>query len=754
MKDCFSSDFLSKYEILQIIGEGSFGRVYEGRQLSLGRTVAIKCLLPARTSREEHLKRFRREANILASLRHPGIIQIFDYGIDEGMPFIVEEFLNGQTLDELLEIHGRMDTEEMVEIGCQIAEALDYAHTHSVVHRDLKPANVFVSADNKITVLDFGLAKTTDDSTAITQTGSVVGTYLYMAPEALEGEPVGKAADIYGLGVILYHGLSGKFPHEIDSPHSIMKKVLEPPTSLAEYASHLPRGLCQAIDKALIKDPTKRPSSGKAFASELRKGLRQRVAPIPKTNEKQGKPNFRHFLFIFSLFLGLFLLWKDSHQTGLKSQPSDNSFLSTIVTNRGATSLSLDVRTQRDGLFRLQVFTENQSSPIQRASSENIDGNWTKRIDNLPSQVPLKFTVSSMSEGCGTKTTSFSVTLPPVTVEESGDSLWEIAKLRPTSEVLSPVTGPPIKKDERIYLGLGMFLAALNEAGQLNWRVRLSTPIEQVLVLSNTVLALTVLGDLVCYTLDGKELWKHSYGKTLKGDIVANDKYTVLCKDRELWISLDTKTGKEHWHFKDGSLRTPWFITEDNHFIAQTKFTLNVLYWDLEKRMSLGRLPIVERTGYITTPIIEWKNGCLMGMGTGRIYGGEMDEPPEFRSIIKGVPKMFAIGSRRIVCYAVMPYSLMALDESTGRVMWRQKLDYEAERVGSVMLAAQTLLLQRDKVYLQDTEGTIYCYDINSGHTLWHFVGLSCRKFGLLSHKRGVLFCSQNRKVTLIRDFQ
>src|SRR5271157_6095590 len=205
---------LGPYEIVSAVGAGGMGEVYRARDARLNRDVAIK-VLPAAFARDpERLRRFQQEAQAIAALNHPNILAIHDFGEHEGSPYLVTEFLEGETLRERL---GAMPLRKAIESAEQIARGLAAAHDKGIVHRDLKPENIFITRDGRVKILDFGLAKlarsesAADDQTRTIQSelGSVVGTVGYMAPEQARGKPADPRTDLFALGAILYELLKG-----------------------------------------------------------------------------------------------------------------------------------------------------------------------------------------------------------------------------------------------------------------------------------------------------------------------------------------------------------------------------------------------------------------------------------------------------------------------------------------------------------------------------------------------------------------
>jgi len=221
------------------------------------------------------VSRFRREALAAARLIHPNIVQVFDFGFDEGQHqhFIVMEHVPGYSCAELLRDHGRLDVDEAVEIISQACRGLDYAHRNGVIHRDVKPGNLLVSDAEVVKLADFGIARAAGQS-SITQVGSVLGTAAYLAPEQARGEEAGPRADLYSLGVVTYQLLSGRLPYEANSLSELtLKQQRESPPPLEDLNPQVPPELAAAVTFALAIDQTRRPSDAMAFADALRKGL-------------------------------------------------------------------------------------------------------------------------------------------------------------------------------------------------------------------------------------------------------------------------------------------------------------------------------------------------------------------------------------------------------------------------------------------------------------------------------------------------
>ncbi len=274
-------DKIGKYTLAGEIGRGGMGVVYRGVDPYIGRTVAIKTIrldtLGKERGREEAMKRFLREAQAAGNLSHPNIVTIYDVGEHEGLIYIAMEHVEGSSLEALLEQGRAFRLEEIVSLFAQLASALDYAHGRGIVHRDIKPANILVGRDLKVSIVDFGIARTS--ASTMTQTGMLMGTPRYMSPEQIGGRTVDGRSDVFALGAILYELLARRNPFEGDSITTVIYKImhaeLEP---LSDFNKDLPPGLEAVVRKALARDPEQRYRSG----GELLAGLRSAVeAPAP-----------------------------------------------------------------------------------------------------------------------------------------------------------------------------------------------------------------------------------------------------------------------------------------------------------------------------------------------------------------------------------------------------------------------------------------------------------------------------------------
>ena len=268
------------YVIVAPLGSGGMADVYRARDPRLGREVALK-ILPTRLITDEgSMERFRREVRAVAALSHPNIIHIYDFGLEEGRPFAVTELLEGQTLRERMR-HSPPTLEESIEIAASICDGIEAAHSKKIIHRDLKPENIFLTADGRVKILDFGIARseqplvqadgTRSTPTVLTETGMIVGTVGYLSPEQVRGEKAGVESDIFAIGCLLYEMIAQRNPFERDVPiDSVVAVLRDEPPPLQEFAPFMPRALEELVEQCLEKERELRPTSAHDVATSLR----------------------------------------------------------------------------------------------------------------------------------------------------------------------------------------------------------------------------------------------------------------------------------------------------------------------------------------------------------------------------------------------------------------------------------------------------------------------------------------------------
>jgi eukaryotic-like serine/threonine-protein kinase len=274
---------LNRFLIERRIGSGGFGVVYEAWDGRLERTVAVKAI----ESRGEAGKRVLREAQAAARLNHPGIVTLYELGEEDGNALLVTELVEGRTLARLSR-EGALSDREIGEIGADLCEALDHAHSRGVVHRDIKPQNVVVAPEGEFRakLMDFGVARLSD-AAALTVPGDVVGTLAYMSPEQAEGRAAGPEADVYSLALTLYECWGGENPNRRATPAATARAIGGRPRPLRRLRPDLPRELSDAIDAALQPRPSRRPAL-EELGSAIEEALDRLADDLPATRAPLG----------------------------------------------------------------------------------------------------------------------------------------------------------------------------------------------------------------------------------------------------------------------------------------------------------------------------------------------------------------------------------------------------------------------------------------------------------------------------------
>src|SRR5438552_6063018 len=279
---------LGRYQLERVLGKGAMGIVYEALDPKLHRKVAIKTILISQLDEDtakDFSMRFVREAHAVARLNHPNIVQVYDFGEEGDIAYLVMEFIRGDELKSTLSTGRQFDRKECVRIMCELLDALEFAHEAGVVHRDIKPANVMLDSQGRAKLTDFGVARVTDsDRTHAerTQAGTVVGTPAYMSPEQIQGQSIDRRTDIFSAGVILYQFLTGQKPFTGEGAWTVAKKIIqEDPPMPSSINIALSAEFDRVVAKALAKNPDQRFGTAREFSQALKRAAEGKPA-IPE----------------------------------------------------------------------------------------------------------------------------------------------------------------------------------------------------------------------------------------------------------------------------------------------------------------------------------------------------------------------------------------------------------------------------------------------------------------------------------------
>jgi len=265
-----------RYEILQELGRGAMGVVYQAQDPQINRTIALKVLREDRVTSEDFVQRFLKEAMAIGRLSHPNIVTIYDVGRDHGTVYLAMEFLEGRPFNDIIR-ESTLSPRQIAELAIQLADCLDYAHKKGIVHRDIKPSNIMMTPDGKVKLTDFGIARIEDASMhQQTRAGEILGTPVYMSPEQVMGQQLDGRSDLYSLGVILYELAAGSRPYSGENLASIFRAItLDNPKDPAEIHAGIPPGLAKLIMKSLNKKADDRFQTGSEMAEAFRGLLKE-----------------------------------------------------------------------------------------------------------------------------------------------------------------------------------------------------------------------------------------------------------------------------------------------------------------------------------------------------------------------------------------------------------------------------------------------------------------------------------------------
>jgi serine/threonine-protein kinase len=264
---------LGRYRIQGVLGKGAMGLVYDGLDPTLARRVAIKTILTStldEATAKHYAMRFMREVRAVARLNHPNIVQVYDYGAEGELAYIVMEYIQGKELKDCFDAKEQFALDAILRMMGELLDALDFAHEAGVIHRDVKPANVMVDAAGRVKLTDFGVARVSDETGEATRAGAMIGTPAYMSPEQIQGQPIDRRSDIFSAGILFYQLLTGKKPFE-GTGWALAKKIVQdepvPPSAVVPVSRYVDR----LVARALAKNAEQRYPSARAFGDALKR---------------------------------------------------------------------------------------------------------------------------------------------------------------------------------------------------------------------------------------------------------------------------------------------------------------------------------------------------------------------------------------------------------------------------------------------------------------------------------------------------
>jgi eukaryotic-like serine/threonine-protein kinase len=404
--DLQAGDILGGFKIEKILGRGGMGVVFKAHELTLNRKIALKVLASRLSASAEFLQRFKREAQVIASLKHANIVDILSYGEEQGLHFFAMEYIKGKDLREILKENPLMPYEEALNIVRQVADALSEAGSKGVVHRDIKPSNIMIDSMGRAYVTDFGVACFEESSEKLTQTGLFLGTPEYASPEQAKGLALDVRSDIYSLGAVLYRMLSGRPPVSGDSPLAVMVKIsTEAVTPIAQINPSVPKPICALIEKMMAKEVKERYPSPKALLEDIDRCLDQlrnagATSPLvenpfedaPEKGAVSAKPR-RNLVGIAGAVLGIamavfLIVWLVEGGSLLRTDPAPvQKTVPQEIAAKDSETAQTDTGTDHS-IQQEQAVSVPQETPTAAFTSEKVDAADLSDPSKQPAKQP------------------------------------------------------------------------------------------------------------------------------------------------------------------------------------------------------------------------------------------------------------------------------------------------------------------------------------------------------------------------------
>jgi len=711
----FGADFLAAFDVEAELGTGMSGAVLLACQRSLGRRVAIKLLDKYAPQLDALQQRFAREAHILCSLRHPNLITIYDYGFDGNVPYLVQEYLQGATLQERLESGVSYTVDETLSLVLEVARALEHAHRAGVLHRDVKPANVFCTDDGRVVLLDFGLAVSDSHCTALTRPGYVVGTPLYMAPEQLTAAPVTPSADVYALGTIMFLMLAGDFPFSGERSDFYLAKVDCDAPSLAELRPDVPADVAAVVNACLARRPDERPTDGTALVTRLRNCRRSTPHPAKVSVPSGGR------------------------RRSVVAVVATIAVMVAVVVGRSRLQRPTAVVLQRDVLavdaYATEVVVRLVAEPPCRAtvtlavdghdapqarSTAVVNGAGTLRL-TAPSETAYRLVVHFADRPRAT-VVERAVVLPPPQVEVLlGPEHLEPTKSVPRRLARALAAGrlrawpPPFAVGSRVAVGTrqhGLFVWSLAAEKVVWYNEALSSlhcmtgDDERLVVVAadDSVRALS--------WRDGGLLWQRPGPGSLDMRAYCRDGLAFFRRKGSgaSITALALADGEQRWVQRDEQFTQPWSVSGGRTFVAFMLGGSRVF-----AAATGAPLPAPEVLGaeLLSTDVVVDGGDVFVGRYTSSVAGGPLDGAPRFVTAVKSEPRDLVVDDARTYVICDNPPHVAALDRWTGVLVWERPLGSNPQ----VHIAVAT-----GRVYAVATDGAgrqiVWCLDGATGQCL------------------------------------
>ena len=728
MKAALEPSFLEQYELQKVLGSGAMGMVVQAFQKELNRDVAIKFIIENDSGRAELLKRFKREAQAMAKMRHPNVCPLFDYGVSNDNPYLVTELLHGQPLSEHMLRLGTLPLDEAVSTFRQIAAGLACAHELGITHRDLKPANVFVCDDERVMVVDFGLVSTVGAQTQLTKTGAVLGTPLYMSPEQVTGINITTASDVFSMGIIAYEMFSGKQPSTAPSMLSLLKERMQgawiPLRKLNPPG--VPQKLCQLVDECMSLEVDDRPN-----AKEVVKRLTatrtlelddevtiEPVTVAPTKSEKEYSP----IVFLVLPLLLILAYWASTNST--KPAVLDIEQFKAVKVN--TTSAEFAAKANKSARAQLTITNSLNGEVITRRGQGAMKNNWQFKVNGLPPGAALRAILSLTAQG---KNLTKSVELMTDILDGRKIFALPYQKLPETERRISDV---PIIDGERYFFSLAKgYLGVLDlESGKLLFSKDNLPPGN---LRGDSAHLYYYCRSFEMYAFSKEDLtpiWKIKLPEKGFATRFFIDGPNILLRLNDGgYMCLDKESGKEKWRQLDPFLTRPYHcgggLLVTNHLTSG-----RLPFWDIEtgKRLPKSRM---NQTGMTLTLARYYDGEFYLGLVPHQLLVGDPRKGIRLDIDTPGHCSKLSVSGERIVLLT-NPATLTCYKRSNGEKLWQTDI---AKNTPDSYLRCDGRY-----IFMMHRNHGFTCYDIESGRRLFDWKCNFDTPSEVLCHGNDVLF--------------
>ena len=813
----FSTAVTKDYELQGLISRGQKTLIYKALQRSLDRAVAIKVLKAedgTKPSPDLH-ERFLREAKCLAKLSHPNVVELYDFGIDGECPYIVEEFLQGQSLTTLIKDGKPLEANKALAIGRSIASALVAVHEAKVLHRDLKPANIFIideegHFDLQVKLIDFGLAKRPGQDATLTERGHIVSSLAFAAPEQILCEEPTPKSDLYALGTILYLLLSGTYPFRLDNRSMLQGKPTEAAPSLKErVSSPLPAGLVEVVDSLLARIPQERPASAEEVLNALEKlgqkgaqksSARKKTkkqqpkkqqtqaqldtganAAVSKGQRKNETPQRRFFpvLAICALLVTIYIVGftnffkghKELNQHQLVTKKPTTQALAAKrqakvtqfkVTSVGATSLEIFIEANVPVTASLTIASKPKARferTVELTSAKHL---WRQRIGNIPRK--KKYTLAAVIRhgekdlirkkvDFATGQVTSHIVLASVQFKTEAP-LADFSKL--WSENVFARANCKLWQG-KLFVSLnnyGLFCLDVKERKQV-WRQRKLKGLRGLRVFGDTLYGLDKDRKLrAINAIDGKERWATDLPRDVKYKLYSSPAGLLLWKPFVGPFCICPKEGKYLGKIDDADFSIDSWTLSQNGILWLARARDELWAYNAKDGSKMKSLEI-SLPSHISSPIVTYKEKLFVGLEDGSIYGGTTRSKDDLgRSRVSDSLKKLSVKLPGPIRYLTHHQDLLfAYSDSPPTVLCiDSEKDQLVWRRQVKDKAATDLVVHRQRVYFAGEQKHIHCLDERYGWYLWKkYTGLR-HLFGLIPWEYGVIYCSHVGDIVALSD--